>query len=182
MSLLIVGSLGKATGLRGELFVQAYNVDSPHWAPGTQLHVLPEGTVPSSDAGVIDDEPQFSTRLIRVRTGAKGRLVVKLDRVRSRTDAEKLRNCLVAIEMDVLEPPAADEFYYHEIIGWEVRDQDGTCVGNVVRAVETYTDLVEIKPLGGGENFYVPVVAELITTIDRSAGVLYVSLPEGLIP
>jgi len=176
----VVGSLGKATGLKGEVFVQAFNLDSPQWTPGTALHVMPAGTAAPSESGVIEGRPQFVSRILGVRLGAKGRLVLRLDGVRSRTAAEKLRNCLVAIAMDSLEPPSKDEFYYHEIVGWDVRDQDGQSIGKVVRAVETYTDLVEIRPSGGGDTFYVPVVGELITKIDRKEQVLHVDLPEGL--
>ena len=182
MSLLIVGSLGKATGLKGEVFVQAYNLNSPHWVPGTDIYVLPLGTTPSSEAGIVDIDPVMQTCIRGVRIGAKGRLVLRLDAVGNRSAAEELRNCPVAISLDSLEEPTDDEFYYHEIIGWSVWDQDEKNLGTVVRAVETYMDLVEVQPLGGGETFFIPVVEERISNIDRSSRVLHVVLPEGLVP
>jgi 16S rRNA processing protein RimM len=182
MSLLLVGTLGKASGLKGEIFVLAYHADSPHWEVGRTLYVLPAGTTAPNEKGILDAEPDLETRVEGVRLGAKGRLVLRLEAVRSRSGAEALRNCPVAIALDTLEKPTPDEFYYHEIAGWAVNDQDGLKVGTVVRAVETYMDLVEVRPVAGGETFFIPVVSDIVTAIDREHKVLVVNMMEGLIP
>ena len=182
MSLLAMGSLGKASGLRGEIYLQAFNPESPHWRPGTEVYILPRDAKPPNANGIVDEGTAKRTRIEQVRHGAKGRLVVRFESVRDRTSAEGLRNRLIAISLDLLESPADDEFYYYEVVGWEVRDQTGLRIGNVVRAVETYMDLIEIQPVGGGDTFHIPVLDHTITRIDREDGVLHVALPEGLVP
>jgi 16S rRNA processing protein RimM len=182
MSLLLVGTLGKARGLKGELFVLAYHPDSPHWEVGRTLYVLPVGTAALDETGILDSKPDLETRIEVVQVGAKGRLVLRLEAVRTRSAAEDLRNCPVAISLDSLESPASDEFYYHEVVGWTVNDRDGVKVGTVVRAVETYLDLVEVRPVAGGETFFIPVVNDIVIAIDRENKVLVVNMMEGLIP
>ena len=182
MELLLVGSLGKARGLKGELYVMAYHPGSPLWRVGESLYVLPAGTEAPSAAGIVEAKPQFETKLMRVSQGAKGRLVIAVDGVNSREAAEALQNFPVAVAMDVLEAPEEGEFYYHEVAGWAVIGLDGQRVGRVVRAMRTYIDLLEVAPEGGGETFYVPVVGDIVKRIDREARELHIDLLEGLIP
>jgi 16S rRNA processing protein RimM len=182
MDLLLVGCLGKARGLRGEIYVIAYHPDSPLWRAGVELHLLAPGTSSPGTTGVLEATPQRSLQILGVRVAAKGRLALRLEGVGTRLEAEALNHSPVALSMSALEPPGADEFYYHEVVGWRVCDLSGAEVGTVIRAVETYMDLIEVRPAAGGESFFVPVVGEILKEIDRDNEVLHIDLLEGLIP
>ena len=85
--------------------------------------------------------------------------------------------------MDDLEAPDDDEFFYHEVPGWRVVDAaSGALLARVVRVVETYAPMLEVAPAGGGPSYFIPVVGELIQTIDRATQTFSVDLPDGLAP
>ena len=79
-----------------------------------------------------------------------------------------------------LEEPADGEFWFHEVPGWKVEDSDGHALGHVVQALDGAQDLLEVRPPGGGETFFIPVVEAFIVEVDRPNKRFIVEVPEGL--
>ena len=181
MKLLLVGEIGKPHGVAGACYVKRYNPDSAMWRSGTTLLTLQADTVPQ-DVNTVEIAPMGELVLMSGSEHKAGRYVCRFTGHRGRAAAEALRGLRLAVPLEALEAPADDEFFHYEIVGWAVEMIDGTVVGKVRRVVETYAELLEVVPVGGGVTFFVPFVAAIVTEIDRSGEKIIIDPPEGLIP
>jgi len=183
MKLLLIGVIGKAHGLDGGCFVRPFNADSPLWTEGTQLTLVPADRVGSGQPDVIDVDGGRTLTIEALGLGVKDRLMALFREVPDRDAIERLRGAYVAVPLDAVAPAVdEDEFYFHEVKGWSVVDPAGASLGTVVQVVETYAELLEVRPEGGRGTVYVPIVASIVTAIDRAARRIVVDPPEGLFP
>ncbi len=150
-----------------------FNPESPWWQDGTELFVVDAeafGLARDADFVELDvDELPATVIVEQVRPGPKG--------------ADDLRGCLLAAPADVLGDLEDGEFWYHELEGWEVEDLGGRgVIGRVVRVVAAHTELLEVRPLGGGPTWFIPIVDAFVKELDRDGRRVLVELIEGLEP
>ncbi|MDP6945948.1 MAG: PRC-barrel domain-containing protein, partial [Myxococcota bacterium] len=69
-----------------------------------------------------------------------------------------------------------------EVAGWPVVSTDGEALGTVVRIVDGPTDLLEVRPVLGGETYFVPMVSEFVVDVDRQGSRVVIETIEGLVP
>lgn len=151
MTLLEVGRVAKAHGLRGEVIV-ALSTD--------RTERLDPGTVLFSDDGeltVVTAQPH------------QRRWIVQFAGVESREAAEALHGLVLRAEP--LDDP--DALFVHELIGSEVVDETGTVLGTVESVEQNPAS--NLLVLDGGA--LIPV--RFIT--DHAPGRLVVDLPAGLL-
>ena len=182
MRLLLIGRVGRAHSLRGAVQVIPFRPDSPLWRGDGELYLIDAAAVGDEPADVVEVPGATTRRVLSLRQGGKGRLLLTFEGVTDRTAADALRGTLVAVPVDELTAADEDEFYFHEVPGWEVATPSGEVVGRVVRAIEGSTDLLEVRPARGGATFYVPVVAALVLEIDRAGRRFVIDPIEGLVP
>jgi 16S rRNA processing protein RimM len=109
-----------------------------------------------------------------------GRLVLKLAGVDDRTTAEKLSGALVQvpIERAVKLPPGS--YFWHEIIGLRVEDQQGKSLGTVADIFPTGSNDVYVVRSAERE-ILLPAIKDVVREIDPHRGVMIVNLIPGLI-
>ncbi|MGE0625434.1 MAG: ribosome maturation factor RimM [Pseudomonadales bacterium] len=79
-------------------------------------------------------------------------LVVSLAGVEDRTAAERLRGLLIGVPEAALPEPAADEYYWRDLIGALVTDQEGRELGRVHSLMETGAhDVLVVRRTDGTE-------------------------------
>ena len=163
---ICVGRIGAAHGIAGEVKLWPFTAE-------------PEAVVDYGALETADGARVFELTSLRP---AKGCLIVRFKGITDRTAAERLRNLDLYVPRDRLPPPAADEFYYADLIGLAVDDREGATLGRIV-AVQNYGagDLLEIARCGGGETVMVPFTAALVPTVDIAAGRVIVDPPRGLL-
>lgn len=181
MKLLLVGEVGKPHGVNGACFVRRYNPNSTMWRAGAVFLTL-AADVAKGDVDTLDAEPLGELKVVSGTEHKAERYVCRFDGHRGRLAAEALRGLRLAVPMDALAEPDADEFFYYEVVGWPVVTLDGATVGKVRRIVETYAELLEVVPVGGGVSFFVPLVAAIVTDVDRVGKRVVIDPPEGLLP
>ena len=164
---VVVGRLGRAHGIRGELTVEV-RTDDPQerFAPGSVLICSGRSGLPAT---VTVDSMRWQN----------GRLVVRLDGVVDRTAAEALRGAV--LEADV-EPASGedDEFHDQVLVGLEVRDADGRVLGSISEVLHLPSqDLLAVARPHGAE-LLVPFVTQIVPVVDVAGGFVVVQLPEGL--
>jgi len=115
---LEVGRIGRAHGLRGDVFVTPVSNVPERFATGSTLWV--------------DDRPY----VIVASRPNQHRFVVRFEGVDDRDGADALRGKLV--EAEPLGEPPEGELWVHELIGSEVRDRAGAELGRVVAADVTW--------------------------------------------
>jgi len=110
---------------------------------------------------------------------AQGRVVVaKLRNCEDREAAMLYRGQLVAIPREAFPQPAANEFYWADLIGLRVVNSEAQDFGRVIRVMETgANDVLVVQGDGEGEGKgerLIPFIADVIKTVDLAAGVIRV--------
>ena len=118
MTLLEIGRIGKAHGLRGEITAVISSDRPERTAPGAVWQL---------DAGPVT--------VTTIRTHS-GRWIAALDGVTSREGAEALRGQIIRAE--AIDDP--DALWVHELVGAVVATPDGTTWGTVVAILANPAD------------------------------------------
>ncbi|NRQ50243.1 ribosome maturation factor RimM [Aeromicrobium stalagmiti] len=161
--LVVIGRIGRAHGIRGELNVDI-RTDEPErrFAPGSSV-VCGKRTLTVAKA-----------------RHHGGRLVVSFTEIPDRNAAEALHGTVLEAEIDPDDTPDdPDEFYDHQLVGLEVRAGDavvGTVTG-LVHLPHQDTLAVEVD----GREVLIPFVTELVPVVDVRGGFVTVEDVEGLL-
>lgn len=161
---VLVGRVGKAHGLRGEVTVQT-TTDSPErrFAPGSQLR---------SGEGrrlVVDG--------LRLQSGT---WVIAFAQVSDRSAAEALRGTELWADIPTDESDAdPDEFHDTALVGLVVVSPQGDHLGSVARVLHLPAQDALVVRTTRGERL-VPFVTELVPEVDLTAGRVVVDPIPGL--
>ncbi len=160
---VLVGRIGKAHGLRGEVTI-APTTDSPEqrFAPGSQL-----------------SSPTAGRLTVRQARWQSGTLVVAFDQTSDRSAAEALRGAELWAEIDAGE---TDDGEFHDIalIGVAAVDPSGAPLGRIVRVLHLPAQDVLVLDTPAGERL-VPFVAELVPEVDLAGGRVVIDPIPGLL-
>ncbi len=131
-------------------------------------------------------ERQFA---LSVTGRAKGVVLARIEGVRDRTQAEALKGTRLYLPRAALPAPAADEYYYADLVGLTVELADGTVVGTV-RGVENFGagDVLDVATRppsrsatgAGGAVVAVPFTRATEPVVDRDGGRIVVKPMPGL--
>lgn len=173
----VVGRVRRAHGIKGELLVTPMT-DAPDafFAPGARLFV-----------GTADGDPAIdkATRAPRevIVTAArdfKDGLLVMLDAVTDRTEAERWNDRTLLVPMDELDEPEDGELWLHELPGFVATDMAGQVLGEVKGWYELPQGIaLEILTARGLRD--VPFNDVFVRDLDRAARTMRLDLPEGLL-
>ena len=164
---VLMGTVGAAQGLRGEVRVKSYTID------------------PTSigDYGHLHTEDGRSFEVLEVRE-AKNVVVVRFRGVNDRNAAEALNGLDLYIERDNLpdEELDEDEFFYADLEGLEAVDTTGRSHGKVTGIFDFGAgDLLELKG-PGRRPVLIPFSEWSVLEIDLEAGTMLVDpLAAGLV-
>ena len=174
---MVVGRVGRAHGVRGEVSVEV-RTDAPErrFVPGAHFTTDPSGAGPLV--------------LSTVRRH-QDRLLLSFDTVADRTAAETLRGVLLLTDVAVVDTGADtgdsgtedkddDAWYDHELVGLRARLPDGSPVGEVVEVVHRPAQDALVLRRPGRPDVEVPFVQALVPTVDVHVGEVVVDPPEGL--
>jgi 16S rRNA processing protein RimM len=170
---VLVGRIGKAHGLRGDLTINV-RTDEPErrFAAGSVLDV---------------EAPAGSASTLRTLTVASYRwhssvLLVRFEEIPDRTAAEAARGLLLhaSIPADA-SPEDPDEYYDHQLVGLAAYDVSGAALGEVTGLVHGGAqDLLTIRTPDGRDTL-VPFVKVLVPEVDLAAGRVVIADRPGLV-
>ena len=155
-TLLAVGRVARAHGIRGRVLVAPYNGDSTGLVQVRRLW--------------LSGKEYAVARTERVNLG----YLVALKGIDDRNAAEALRGQEVVVDRRELPPPEEDEMYAVDLIGFTVEGKDGKVHG-VVEDLEEAGPLDLLK-LAGGALVPLGLVQEVISEARR----IIIEVPEGL--
>ncbi len=168
-SLVVLGRLMKPHGIKGAIRVEYY-AESPELLEKPLM--LRAG--------------RFAPRPVRIREWSlwKDQLILSIEGVDDRTQAEQMRGQELLIDASFLPEPEEDEPYIRDLLGLAVKLENGEVIGEiedvdfpagqemwVIRAPESE----------GGYEILLPAVPEFVLDIDLSAEVVTIAPPEGLL-
>jgi 16S rRNA processing protein RimM len=143
-------------GVRGELRVEPLGGDASRFAPGLRLW---------SEA-----DPSRSYTVVSAWPAAEGDMLLCLQEVVSRDDAESMRGVYLCVDGGERRSLGEDEWFVYELVGLRVVGEDGGELG-VVSDVEEYPEhsTLVVRQAEGGER-RIPMVRAHVASVDVSAG------------
>ena len=169
-TVLLVGVILRAHGLRGELVVDVHT-DAPgeRFVPGAVLLAHRAG----SPDGVLTVESMRPH---------SGRLLVRFTEAPDRTAAEGLRGIRLLVDAATLVPTQdPDAFHVHELEGLRAELADGFTVGTVREVVHGPGGELLVLARADLPDALVPFVREIVPTVDLAGGRVVLTPPEGLL-
>ena len=121
--------------------------------------------------------PYFTTK---VQFHKSQLLRVSLEGINSEKQADMIIGISVYLPLDQLPKLADDQFYFHEIIGFEVIDSLQRPIG-IIKGVNDASSQVLLEVEHNNRQILIPLVDELIQQFDKKEKQLYLSIPEGLL-
>ena len=105
---------------------------------------------------------------------------MSLEDVNSLDEAEKLKSCPLLLPLDLLPKLKKNQFYYHEVIGYQIIDTIKGQLG-IIEFVFTAgnQDLISMKYRG--KEVLIPVNNEIVVHADHDKREIRVNLPDGLL-
>ncbi|MCS7088633.1 MAG: ribosome maturation factor RimM [Thermoflexales bacterium] len=108
-------------------------------------------------------------------------LLVQLEGVHTRNDAEALRGAEVLVHADELPPLPKGEYYVHELLGLRVFDVEAHAeLGELTEVLATGSNDVYVVRRLDGRELLLPALPQVILSVDLEASVMHVRVPEGL--
>jgi 16S rRNA processing protein RimM len=161
--LVLVGRFGAPHGLKGEVRLQSFTQD------------------PAAIAtyGALTDRAGSRKFAIKsLRPGGKGIFVATVAGVADRTAAEQLTNVELHAERANMPAEDEDEFYVTDLIGLAAVTPAGETLGEVLDVVNYGAgDLIEVKPVAGGETLLFPFTRAVVPAIDKAARKVIIAPP-----
>ncbi|MCG2794462.1 MAG: ribosome maturation factor RimM [Actinomycetia bacterium] len=166
--LLVVGMILRPHGVRGAVVVEAISDFPGRFLPGSRL--------------LLETSATFRDVVVNSSSPHKGRLLVILEGVDDRDQAERLRGCHLWISARQVDTLGEGEYWIHELIGMNVLREDGSELGRVRDiALRDVQDILTVARPDGRE-FQVPFVGEFVRGVDTGNRTITVRLIEGMVP
>lgn len=107
-------------------------------------------------------------------------LRVQFEDVDSEEEADKLIGCEIYLPLNMLPKLEGNQFYFHEVIGFEIEDKRVGVFGKIVSINDTTAQpLFEV--VNGEVEILIPMIDQFLVEIDRKNKKVVMDLPEGLI-
>ncbi len=165
---VVVGHIKRAVGLKGEVLIKVYS--------------QPESITEPSCIFLKDSQKNLFKRLVIERFRLKGErdVICLLSGIHDRNEAEGLSRKKVFQRVDLLPGLDHNEFYWYELKGMNVFDENGNFLGKIEKILETGSNDCLIVRNGEGE-ILIPMVEGFIEEVNKREKKCRVNLPEGLI-
>lgn len=153
---MLVGRIGKAVGLRGEVEVLVVSDHPERFAPGS---VLNGGDLTISSVRQQGD-----------------RTIVAFDGITDRTAAEALKGAELVVSADAARPLETGEYWDHDLIGCEVFTVDDERVGVVSDVLHQPANEVLVVDTDGKQAL-IPLVNAIVRTVEPRSRITIDPLP-----
>jgi 16S rRNA processing protein RimM len=168
----IVGRVRRAHGIRGELVVESLT-DEPDavFASGRRVFV-----------GTAAGDPLRPPRELHVKRSSpfKGGLIVAVEGLDDRNNAELLREATLLVPEGEVSPPGEDEIFLHDIVGMRVVHASGDAIGEVSEVFELPQGIV-MEVRRAADTVMLPFDERTVTNMDAEARVITVDPLEGML-
>ena len=161
-----VGYIVKTHGLKGEVGIHL-DVDNP--AEYADI----EGLLIEKNGEMV---PFFIQR-IRINTD---KAIVKFEGIDTIEAAQPLVRSTLYLSLDQLDKLSDDQFYYHDIIGYQIVDDTKGALGTIKTIYnQPHQDLISMDYKE--KEVLIPISKEHVLKVNHEKKELYVNLPEGLL-
>jgi 16S rRNA processing protein RimM len=164
---ILVGSIARAHGLKGEVVVDVWSEAPERFQPGRSVMARFPGGV--EKRVVVATVRPFGERML-----------IQFEGVSSRTEAEALRGADLTITRAEAAPLPEGRHYRFELVGLRVRTREGSFLGTVADVFATGSNDVIVVRSPGKKEILLPSLEHVILSIDLERGEMVVEVPPGL--
>lgn len=159
---ILVGKIATAHGIKGYVKLDIYADDE---------NLL--------NGKIYTDEVEDKALTLSFKHPVGNQIVASVEGITDRNQAEALRGTKLYIDRDDLPQPDDGEFYYEDLIGMNVVDEQGGAIGTVIN-VDNFGagDLLDIRKPGSAESFYLLFDETSIIAVDADENRITARLPE----
>lgn len=158
--MIVLGRIVAPYGVQGWVKIHPFGDDPDSWRK------MPTWWLAPSDEVASQDWKPFSLSNCKVHGKS---LVASFQEVPDRTAAETMGGWFIAVPREALPKPAADEFYWGDLVGLEVINAAGLRLGVVDSLISTGAHDV-LKVRDGEAERLIPFVGAYIGEVDLAAG------------
>lgn len=160
---VLLGYVMGAHGIRGAVLVRSHTGD-------------PEAI---GDYGPLESEDGNARFVLTVEGGTQKGLICRIDGVKDRTAAEKLKGVSLYVPRDRLPPAEEGEYYYADLVGLAAVTEQGAALGAVVAVLNFGAgDILEVRPEGKSRTELYPMTEQVVLRVDLDGGTIVLSPPE----
>ena len=166
---LKVGKIVNTHSLRGEVkVISSRDFEEERFKKGSKL-LITRGNQ------VIEEVVVESYR------SHKNSLLVKFEGIDSINEAEKFKNLQLKVDSEKISELEENEFYFHEIIGCRVFDENNMLLGEVVEILTPGANDVWVIKGENGKEILIPYIADVVKNVDVQNKKIDIEIMEGLI-
>ena len=142
------------------------------------------------------DEPEIYENMESVFVAMRGNLIpffidkcrlhkssllrIEFEEVKSEPEADAIMGAELYLPLSFLPELKGNKFYFHEIIGFSMKDDNHGNIGTITGVNDTTSQaLFEVQK--GDKELLIPITDEIITKVDRQNKTIFVTTPEGLV-
>ncbi len=161
-----LGIVSRPHGLKGEVYV-ALDTDFPQeYAEMESVFLLQNGKL-----------IPFFIEHLQIRNSEA---LIKFEEIDDKDAALTIKGLSLHLPLDQLPELESDQFYFHEIIGYQIIDENLGELGEVGQVYDTgHQDLIGMNYKE--KEVLIPINDEIIVSVDREKQIMSVNLPEGLL-
>lgn len=115
---------------------------------------------------------------IQIRKGSN-LATIKLADVDSE-EAKNLVKCELYLPISFLPPLTGNKFYFHEVLGYKVIDNEKGEIGIIADFIEIAQQSI-MQVNYQNKEILIPVIDDIFNTVDRENKIIHITAPEGLI-
>ncbi|MCL4679971.1 MAG: ribosome maturation factor RimM [Rhodocyclaceae bacterium] len=163
--MIVLGRISAPFGVRGWVRLQAFGDDPQAWACMPQWWLGADEQAPDA---AWQERP-----LAECRPHAKG-FIVRFEGIEDRAAAEKLAGLYAGVPREALPATANNEFYWADLIGLDVVNQEGTRLGRVAELLRSGAhEVLDVRDETGRQRL-LPFVAAVVMKVDPAARLIRV--------
>ncbi|KEP27872.1 ribosome maturation factor RimM [Bacillus zhangzhouensis] len=167
---LNVGKIVNTHGVRGEVRVVS-KTDFPEerYKKGSVLYIFKQGQKDSLKVTVASHRQHKQFDLLT------------FEEIGSLNEAEQLKESILKVEKEHLGSLDEGEFYFHQIIGCEVYDEQDKLIGQIKEILTPGANDVWVVERKGKKDALIPYIPSVVKKIDISSKTIHIEVMEGLI-
>ena len=158
-------------------------ISKPHGLNG-DVSIVIDADIPQDyknlESVFIEQDKQLVPFFIsRIRISGN-KAILSLDESNSIEFAQKLKGAKLYLPLEFLPALKDDQFYFHEIIGFNITDEVTGDLGKITTVYDAGPqDIIAFEHQG--KEILLPVNDKTIIRVDKSTNTLHVSIPDGLL-
>ena len=161
-----LGTLSKPHGLKGAFHLYL-DVDDPYEYDDLDAIFLQQG----------NEMVPYFVEDIQIRDNLN---LITLEGINSLDATKELVGLKVFLPLSALPKLKDDQFYYHEIIDYQVQDRNLGLLGYVKEVYSTGAQDVIIM-IYKSKEVLIPLIDEIVPKVDKKEKIVFTQLPEGLL-